>query len=131
MDGCAQANHSGTDRYRLLTPDRPSPFRKGAACRVVTMARPSQLESARLRRDLALARARRLTIYSAVGATAFTGVIGLMAATSLPGHSITTAPATQPGATDNSGSTQPGLSAPIQQPQYAYGGAPVAVSGGS
>jgi hypothetical protein len=54
-----------------------------------------------------------------------------VAATSLPGHSVTTSPAAQPGSTDNGGTTQPGLSAPVQQPQYAYGGAPVAVSGGS
>ncbi|MFZ0129089.1 MAG: hypothetical protein WAL77_06675 [Candidatus Dormiibacterota bacterium] len=95
------------------------------------MARPSQLDYARLRRDHGLARARRLTVYSAVGATAFTGVFALVAATSLPGHSVTTSPAAQPGSTDNGGTTQPGLSPPVQQPQYAYGGAPVAVSGGS
>jgi hypothetical protein len=95
------------------------------------MARQSQLDSARLRRDLGLARARRLTVYSAVGATAFTGVFALVAATSFPGRSATTAPATQPGPTGNGGVTQPGLTAPVQQPQPAYGGAPVTISGGS
>jgi hypothetical protein len=93
------------------------------------MPRQSQLDSARLRRDLGLARARRLTVYTAVGATAFTGVFALVAATSFPGRSATTAPATQPGTAGNGGITQPGLSAPVQQP--AYGGAPIAVSGGS
>jgi hypothetical protein len=95
------------------------------------MARQSQLDSARLRRDLGLARARRVTVYTAVGATAFTGVLALVAATSFPGRAATTTPATQPGSTDNGGGTQPGLTAPVQQPQYAYGGAPVAISGGS
>jgi hypothetical protein len=94
------------------------------------MPRQSQLDSARLRRDLGLARARRLTVYTAVGATAFTGVFALVAATSLPGHTVTTTPATQPGVTDNGGVTQPGISAPIQPPQYGSG-VPVAVSGGS
>ena len=95
------------------------------------MARQSNLDAARLRRDLGLARARRVTVYSAVGATAFTGVLALVAATSLPGHSVTTPPATQPGFTDSGSITQPGLSAPILPPQYGYGGTPVAVSGGS
>lgn len=94
------------------------------------MARQSQLDSARLRRDLGLARARRFTVYAAIGATGFTGVLALVAATSFPGRTPA-APATQPGSTDNSGNAQPGLTAPIQQPQYAYGGAPVAISGGS
>jgi hypothetical protein len=93
------------------------------------MARLSKLDSARLRRDLGLARARRLTIYSALGATAFTGVFALVAATSLPGRSVTTSPAAQTG--DSTGSTIPGLSVPAQQPQSAYGGAPVVISGGS
>ena len=96
------------------------------------MARQSQLDSARLRRDLGLARARRLTVYSAVGATAFTGVFALVAATSFPGRSAaTTPPATQPGSISNGGITQPGLSVPVQQPHPAYGGAPIAISGGS
>lgn len=90
------------------------------------MARQSQLDSARLRRDLGLARARRLTIYAAVGATAFTAVITLVAATSLPGRS---APAAQ--SNPSTGTTQPGLNTPAQPPQYAYGGVPIAVSGGS
>jgi len=94
------------------------------------MARQSQLDSARLRRDLGLARARRVTVYSAVGATAFTAVFAIVAATSLPGHTVGTTPVTQPGTTDNGGITQPGIGAPIQAPQYGYG-APVTVSGGS
>ena len=93
------------------------------------MPRQSQLDSARLRRDLGLARARRLTVYTAVGATVFTGVFALVAATSFPGRSPVATPATQPGSTANGGVPQPGLSPPIQQP--AYGSAPIAVSGGS
>jgi hypothetical protein len=93
------------------------------------MPRQSQLDFARLRRDLGLARARRLTVYTAIGATVFTGVFALVAATSFPGRSPTTTPATQPGSTGNGGFTQPGLSPPVQQPEY--GGAPIAVSGGS
>jgi hypothetical protein len=96
------------------------------------MPRQSQLDSARLRRDLGLARARRVTAYTAVGATVFTGVLTLVAATTFPGRSAAATPATQPGSTDNGGGvTQPGLTVPAQQPQYGYGGAPVAISGGS
>jgi hypothetical protein len=93
------------------------------------MARQTQLDSARLRRDLGLARAHRLTLYTAVGATAFTAVISLVAASSLPGRSPSALPAAQPN--PSGGVTQPGLNTPAQPPQYAYGGPPVAVSGGS
>ena len=129
MDAPGRQNRSGTDRYRPLTAPRSSPFRKGVPGNLLLMARQSQLDSARLRRDLGLARARRLTVYSAVGATAFTAVFALVAATSLPGHTVNTTPASQPGVTDN-GSFAPGISTPIQAPQYGYG-VPVAVSGGS
>jgi hypothetical protein len=108
---------------------RPSPFSKAAPDKLSSMARQSQLDSARLRRDLGLARARRFTIYAAIGATGFTGVLALVAATSFPGRTPATAP--QPGSTDNTGNAPPGLVAPVQQPQYGYGGAPVAISGGS
>jgi hypothetical protein len=94
------------------------------------MARQSQLDSARVRRDLGLARARRLTVCAAVGATGLTGVLAVVAATSFPGRTAFTTPGTQPGSTDN-GSTRPGLVVPLQQPQYAYGGTPVAVTGSS
>jgi len=87
------------------------------------------MDSARLRRDLGLARARRLTVYAALGATGFTGVLALVAATSFPGRSANTTPAAQPGSNDTG--SQPGLVVPVQQPQYAYGGAPVAVTGSS
>jgi hypothetical protein len=93
------------------------------------MARQTKLDSARLRRDLGLARARRLTVYAGVGATAFTGVFAMVAATSHPGRSVTTSPALQTG--DSAGLTIPGLSAPAQPPQYADGGAPAVISGGS
>jgi len=102
---------------------------KDAPYNLSFMARQSQLDSARLRRDLGLARARRFTVYAAIGATGFTGVLALVAATSFPGRTPAAAP--QAGSTDNTGNASPGLAAPIQQPQYGYGGAPVAISGGS
>ncbi len=70
----------------------------------------------------------------AIGATGFTAVTALVAATSLPGHAVASANTggqqTSIG-TDTSGSVQPGLTGPAQVPQYGYGVAPVAVSGGS
>lgn len=95
------------------------------------MARHSHMDAARLRRDLGLARARRLTVYTALGATAFTGVIALVAATSFPGRTPASATAAEPGGNNSTGTTPPGLVAPIQQPQSAYGGTPVTISGGS
>ena len=119
--------HTGRPRA-LLT--RPSPFRKAGRIGSSPWRDSRSWIPPVFDRDLGLARARRLTVYTAVGATAFTGVLALVAATSFPGRTAT-APAAQPGSTDNGGNTQPGLTAPIQQPQYAYGGAPVAISGGS
>jgi len=101
---------------------------------VLLVARLSAMDSARLRRDLGLARARRITVTVAIGATGFTAVTALVAATSLPGHTVgsTNALAQQASTgTLSSGSVQPGLTGPAQVPQYGYGGTPVAVSGGS
>ena len=70
----------------------------------------------------------------AIGATGFTAVAALVAATSLPGHTVgSTNAAGQQGSTGtlSSGSVQPGFVGPAQVPQYGYGGTPVAVSGGS
>ncbi len=92
------------------------------------------MDSARLRRDLGLARARRITVTVALGATGFTVAAATIAATSLPGHTVSSANAggqqSSTGA-GTSGSLQPGLTGPVQVPQYGYGGTPVAVSGGS
>lgn len=98
------------------------------------MPRFTQLDSARLARDAGLARARSLTVCAALGATGLTALAALIAANSIPGHAAV--PAGQEaqaaaGADGSSGLTQPGLTVPAQPPQYAYGGAPVVVSGGS
>ncbi len=98
------------------------------------MARLSAMDSARLRRDLGLERARRITVTVALGATGFTVVAALVAATSLPGHTVASPNAggqqTSAGG-GTSGSVQPGFAGPEQVPQYGYGGTPVTVSGGS
>lgn len=94
------------------------------------MARYTQLESARLRRDLGLTRARRITVLVAVAASGFTAVLALIAATSVPGRSAPSTSADASGVS-NPGSVQPNLSGPGQLPQAANGGAPAAVSGGS
>ena len=119
-----------TRAVRVRPASRPSSFSKGVPDKLSAMARQSQMDSARLRRDLGLARARRFTVYAALGATGFTGVLALAAATSFPGRTPA-ASAAQPGSNDSSGNVQPGLTTPVQQPQYVYGGAPVAISGGS
>jgi uncharacterized membrane protein len=98
------------------------------------MPRSSPLDAARLRRDLGLARARRFTVYAAMGATGLTAVIAFGAALSIPGRSAAAAsPATQanPGAIGVPGGTQPGLTGPISAPQNGNPGAPIVVSGGS
>ncbi len=97
------------------------------------MARYTQLDTARLRRDRGLARARRITFFAAVGASGFTAVLALIAATTVPGR--TTSSGSQPPSTDssgaNAGAVQPNLTGPGQLPQAANGGAPIVVSGGS
>jgi hypothetical protein len=94
------------------------------------VARHTQLESARLRRDLGLARARRITLLVAVGAAGFTAVLTLIAATTVPGRSTPPTSSDTSGVA-NPGSVQPNLSGPGQLPQAVNGGAPAAVSGGS
>jgi len=96
------------------------------------VARYTQLESARLRRDLGLARARRITLLAAVGASGFTAVLALVAATTAPGRPTPSGSTSSDasGAT-NPGTVQPNLSGPGQLPQAANGGIPSAVSGGS
>lgn len=97
------------------------------------MARQTQLELARLRRDLGLARARRLTIATAVGATELTAVIALVAATTIPGRTAGSSQqsTTTPSEGDSSGASQPGLTGPGQLPQAVNGGVPIVISGGS
>jgi hypothetical protein len=97
------------------------------------VAKPTQLESARLRRDLGLARARRLTITAAVGATGLTALIAFVAGTTIPGRSAGTVQQSQntPSGGDSTGVSQPGLNGPGQLPQPVSGGVPVALSGGS
>lgn len=97
------------------------------------VARQTPLESARLRRDLGLARARRLTITVAIGATGLTGLIAFVAATTIPGRSAGTGEQSRnaPSGGDLTGISQPGLTAPAQLPQPVNGGVPITISGGS
>lgn len=98
------------------------------------MAGQYQLDSARLRRDVSLVLRRRLVAYAAFGAAGLTGMLTLVAATTIPGHSApVTPPVSQPdpGGTDPQAVTGPGLSVPAQRPQSGFGGPPVAISGGS
>ena len=94
------------------------------------MARYTQMDSARLRRDLGLARARRITFLVAVGATGFTTLLALVAATTAPGRSASPSQS-NPSGGGNSGAVQPGLIGPGQLPGAGIGGPPVAVTGGS
>jgi hypothetical protein len=111
------------------------------------MPGPSELDSARLRRDLSLALRRRLTVYAAVGATALTVVFSLIAATTAPGNKTqapdpivqpdpvaTSSPAfASPGTVPTSGpvATQPPLVRPTQAPRPVHHTAAPIVSGGS
>ncbi len=107
----------------------------------------SELDSARLRRDLSLALRRRLTVYAGVGATALTVVFTLIAATTAPGKAKT---ATPPGAQPDPAATsapaetnpdpfpttapiviQPPLSPPTDAPRPSHHTPPAVVSGGS
>ena len=89
------------------------------------------MDSARLRRDLGLARARRITFLAAIGATGFTTVLALVAATTAPGRSPSSASQSNPSGSNNPGIVQPGLNAPGQLPSVGNGGSPVVVTGGS
>jgi hypothetical protein len=93
--------------------------------------RYTQMDSARLRRDLGLARARRITFLVALGATGFTTVLALVAATTAPGRSPSPASQANPSGGGNTGAVQPGLNVPAQLPSAGYGGSPVVVTGGS
>jgi hypothetical protein len=109
------------------------------------VAGPSELDSARLRRDLSLALRRRLTTWAAIGATALTAVFSLIAATTVPGKAKTpTAPAAtaDPATTAPAVTTQnpfptappvitPSLTPPTQAPQPGNDGPPVVITGGS
>jgi hypothetical protein len=75
---------------------------------------PGELESARLRRDLSLALRRRLTAYAAVGATALTVVLSLIAATTAPGKAKPAAdPIVQP---EPAATSAPAFGAPVALP---------------
>ncbi|HEY6469004.1 MAG TPA: hypothetical protein VI434_04485 [Candidatus Dormibacteraeota bacterium] len=111
------------------------------------MPGPSELDSARLRRDLSLALRRRLTVYAAVGATALTVVFSLIAATTAPGKAKPQAePIVQPDPVATSAptftspvvpptaapiATQPPLARPTHAPRPVYQAPAPIVSGGS
>jgi hypothetical protein len=78
---------------------------------------PSDIDSARLRRDLSLALRRRLTVYAGVGATALTVVFSLVAATTAPGKPKPTVdPIVQP---DPIATAEPTFSSPAVLPTAA------------
>jgi hypothetical protein len=98
------------------------------------MPRYTQLETARLRRDLGLARARRITVYAGVGAAGLTAVIALVAATTAPGRSLSASSAAAQADSNGqqtSGVSSPEFVVPGQPPIAGNGGVPIAVSGGS
>jgi hypothetical protein len=108
---------------------------------------PSELDSARLRRDLSLALRRRLTVYAGVGATALTVVFSLVAATTAPGKAKPVAtPSAQPDPAATSAPaittldplpttapivTPPRLTPPTHAPRPSHHTPPAVVSGGS
>jgi len=108
---------------------------------------PSELDSARLRRDLSLALRRRLTVYAGVGATALTVVFSLVAATTAPGKAKPVAtPSAQPDPAATSAPaittldplpttapivTPPRLNPPTHAPRPSHHTPPAVVSGGS
>lgn len=90
------------------------------------MPRALPTTDAQRARDDGLARVRRITWWSGVGAAVLTAVASLIAATTIPGHSQ----ATQPDATGTAPAQQPSAVAPA--PTAQPGAAPpVIVSGGS
>src|SRR5579863_1716825 len=109
---CIESNSVGSTKR--------SPRRKFQEARLNGMAGPSELNSARLRRDLSLALRRRLTIAAGVGAAGLTIVFSLIAATTAPGK--TTPAATAPSQPDPSSSNQqqfPGDDQPaFNQPSF-------------
>ena len=96
------------------------------------MPRYSQLDSARLRRDLGLALARKITVYAGVGAAGLTAAIALVAFATAPGRAAAPA-STQTNASGDptTGVTSPNFVPPDQLPIGGNGGVPIAVSGGS
>jgi hypothetical protein len=97
------------------------------------MPRYSQLDSARLRRDLGLARARKIIVYAGVGAAGLTTTIALLAAATAPGRSTATGSATTQtnAGGPTTGVTSPDFVPPGNLPLAGNGAVPIAVSGGS
>jgi hypothetical protein len=95
--------------------------------------RPSLYEAARLHRDAALSRFRKLTIFAGLGALGLTAAASLIAATTIPGRNLAAQPpaASNPGPSAPDDQSQQGFVPPNQLPQPASGDAPSAVSGGS
>lgn len=97
------------------------------------MPRHTPLDSARLRRDRGLARARNITVFAGVGAAGLTAVIALVAATTAPGRSLTPSASTQVSGPSQpaTGVTSPDFVPPGEPPLAGNGVVPSAVSGGS
>ena len=97
------------------------------------MRRPTPTTEAQRARDEGLTRVRRITWLAGLGAAAFTAVASLVAATTTPGHSQTSA---SPPASVSSGGVpnptqQPSDVGPAQGSPPGAGSGPVIVSGGS
>ena len=92
-------------------------------------------------RDEGRARARRLTWWAAVAATALTGAGAGIAAVTVPGHTVDVRAQSAPSSPDNGsggsasgGGTDPTAGTnfpPAQAPQPGQGGGPLFISGGS
>jgi len=103
------------------------------------MPRPTVPTPAQQNRDAGLSRLRRLTWWTAIGATGLTAVASLIAANTNPGRPAAQAPTAPAASTANSGvsgsgsgSGQGAVNPPAQAPQPNLGNnGPVAVSGGS
>lgn len=90
------------------------------------------LTAATRSRDEAQARARGLTWWAAVAATAVTGIGAGIAASTIPGHTVAQAQAaSQPAGGATSADPSTGIFNPPAQPPDQGGAAPVIVSGGS
>lgn len=99
------------------------------------MPRESPVKHAQRNRDEGVARLRRITVYSGLGAVALTAIVSLIAATTIPGHSQAQPAVSTPVAAPDPGVVQPTLQpvAPgsVDPAAGSSQGQPPIVSGGS
>ena len=95
------------------------------------MPRSTPTSLAQRSRDDGLARLRRLTWYSGIGAAVLTAIASAVAAVTIPGHSQAATPSSAVSP-DQGGGTLPGDQQPVgNQPPGPDAGGSVVVSGGS